>query len=355
MDLRPFLRYRVVVVVLVHAAIVTASWYGAWWLRLDTHLTDVEAAKGVDYLRVCNELFLAVVAARLFTFAYFDLFQGLWRYVSLTDLVNLVKATVAGSLLYVPAIVALTGFRDVPRSVLLIEPMLCLVLVGGVRFAIRTYREVFAPATRGGRRVLVVGAGDAGEMVLREMRTHRHLGYDPVGFADDDVAKWGTKIHGVPVLGEIADLRAHIESTGAEEVVVAIRSARGDQYSRVLAQWAACGVRIRRLPRTIAYIVRLTELRDVDVEDLLEREPVAIDVGALRNAMRGKVVLVTGAGGSIGSEAVRQLAPLEPALVVADSNNPANGCTEITLPKYPPTLRLSSACSNCLSRNIFKV
>src|SRR5687767_11935774 len=138
MDLKPLLRYRIAVVILVHAALVGLAWYGAWWLRLESSLYDVEAAKGVDYLAVCTQLFLPVLAARLLAFAYFDLFQGLWRYVSLTDLVNLAKATVVGSLLYLLAIVVLrAGLKDVPRQALFIEPILCIVLVGGVRFAIR--------------------------------------------------------------------------------------------------------------------------------------------------------------------------------------------------------------------------
>ena len=168
-------------------------------------------------------------------FAYFDLFQGLWRYVSLTDLINLGKATIAGSAVYLVAIVVLrSGMRDVPRSVLVIEPILCLVLVGGVRLAVRTWRELFAPASRGGKRVLIVGAGDAGEMLLREMKTHRHLAYSPVGFVDDDSRKHGTKIHGVQVLGGLADIKSIVQTTGAEEVIMAIRSAGGAEYARIL-------------------------------------------------------------------------------------------------------------------------
>lgn len=318
MDWKPLLKYRVAAVVFIHAALVTLAWFGAWYLRLESTLWTPDAVKGVDYLGVCTVVFWAVLVARMAAFFYFDLFQGLWRYVSLTDLVNLAKATVAGSVVYLLAIVALRpGLKDIPRSALVIEPILCVVLVGGVRMAVRTWREIFAPASRGGRRVLIVGAGDAGEMLLREMKAHRHLSYAPVGFVDDDNRKHGTKIHGVPVLGGIDDLKRIVETTGAEELIMAIPSARGAEYARILNECASTGVRLRRLPHNVADIVRLTELRDVAVEDLLDREQVQIDLDALRAAVTGKIVLVTGAGGSIGSEVVRQLAPLSPSLVIA--------------------------------------
>jgi len=317
MSAQAFLRYRIVAVILVHAGLATAAWIGAWFLRLDDALFDPTLAKGgVDFLTRCLALLPWVIAARLVAFGWFSLFQGLWRYVSVADLINLVKAVVLGSFLYLPVLV-ISGFTNVPRLVLAIEPLLCLLLVGGIRFAIRSYREVFLPARDGTHRVLIVGAGDAGEMVVREMRAHRHLGYNPVGFVDDDVRKQGTKIHNLPVLGRIDEVRGIVEQTGAEEILVAIPTATGSEYRRILDACDSTGVRLRRLPPRVADIVRLTELRDVAFEDLLDREPVAVDLEALRGAVTGKVVLVTGAGGSIGSEVVRQVVPLGPRQVVA--------------------------------------
>jgi FlaA1/EpsC-like NDP-sugar epimerase len=211
----------------------------------------------------------------------------------------------------------MTHFTNFPSSVLIIDPVLVLMFCGGVRLTVRVYREVFAPAARGGKRVLIVGAGDAGEMLLREMKAHRHLAYEAVGFIDDDARKRGTKILGVTVLGGLDDIKSVVEATGAEEVIMAIPSAGGAEYSRILEECASSGVRLRRLPRNVADIVRLTELRDVAVEDLLGRDSVKIDLDALKAAVQGRVVLVTGAGGSIGSEVVRQLAPLTPSLVIA--------------------------------------
>ncbi len=315
----------------IHAVLAAIAWYGAWYLRLDRHLFDHPK---VDYFGRCTELLVWVVAARLLAFAVFDLFQGLWRYVSLPDLVNLFKATALGSVLYIGAI-AVHGLagggwsglsemvlrvfepENVPRTAFLIEPLLCLVLVGGIRFAIRSYREVFVPQVRGGRRALIVGAGDAGVMLLREMRAHPHLGYDPVGFVDDDPRKLGTKIQGVPVLGRIDDVRDAVQGSAVEEIIVAVRSSSGAEYRRILDLCDSTGVRLRRLPRKVADIVRLTELRDVKFEDLMDRDPVEIDLDLISAAVTRKVVLITGAGGSIGSEIVRQLVPLNPRLIVA--------------------------------------
>jgi len=316
MNGRDLLRYRVVAVVAIQSVLVTVAWFGAWYLRLEADFLARAKAGGQDFIGRSLKLFPFILAIRLAALGWFGLFQGLWRYVSLPDLTSLGKAVLVGTGLYSVLLVA-TWFEDVPKSVPIIETLLVLVLLGGTRVAIRVWREAFAPAAQGGRRVLIVGAGDAGDLALRAMRTQKHLAYDPVGFLDDDPAKRSMKIQGVPVLGSSTDLRDVLRSTGAEEVVVAAPRAGGELYRRVLEQSAGTGARLRRLPTVQTDVVRLTGLRDVAFEDLLDREPVRIDLDALRKEVSGHTVLVTGAGGSIGSEVVRQLAPLSPELIVA--------------------------------------
>lgn len=351
---RSLLRFRLPLVVLVHAALAAAAWGGSWFLRLDTAWFQPGQVQGVDYLRKSLEVLPWVLAARLVALGWFGLFQGLWRYVSLTDLVNLTKATVLGTLLYAPIVVAL-GLKDFPRSIFLIEPMVCLTLLGGVRFGIRAWREAFAPQQGGARRVVIVGAGDAGEMLLREMRAHRHLGYEPAGFVDDDPVKAGRRIHGVPVLGRVEELAEVARRTSAEEVIVAAPTAEGDLFRRALEQTAGTGLRLRRLPSTASDIVRLTGIRDVDFEDLLDREPVHIDLDRLRAAVSGRTVLVTGAGGSIGSEVVRQLAPLGAALVVAlDRSENALFFLERELLVHHPLARVRVRVADCQDRGTMR-
>ncbi|MCU0724521.1 MAG: polysaccharide biosynthesis protein [Planctomycetes bacterium] len=183
-----------------------------------------------------------------------------------------------------------------------------------MRFGIRTFRETFLPMRRGRKRVVIVGAGDAGEMLLREMKRHQHLSYDAVGFVDDDPRKRNAKIHGVRVIGRIDELAAIVEREGVEDVIVSIPSASGREMERILEICRNIPIRLRHLPSE-GDIVRLTQIRDVELEDLLEREPVHLDVDSVREAHRGKRILVTGAGGSIGSEIVRQIAAFEPGQV----------------------------------------
>lgn len=347
MAARRLIRYRLLLVVAIHAALAAVAWGGAWYLRLDRQLWDLELAKGVDYWGRMLELLPWMIAARLLCFLYFELFQGLWRYVSIEDLVNLIRATLTGTLLFFP-VLAVSGFDDVPRLVLVIEPILCVTLVGGIRLAIRVFREVFQPATRGGRRAVIIGAGDAGEMLLREMQVHKHMGFEPVAFLDDDPGKWGRKIRGVPIVGGVDRVRTVVQNFGVEEIVVAMPSARGDQYTRILDQCLATGVRLRRLPSRSSDMVRLTRVRDVSLEDLLDRDPVRLESERLEAAFRGKSVLVTGAGGSIGSEVVRQLAEFAPErLVAVDRSENALFFLEREVAVRHPELKLVVRVGDC--------
>src|SRR5215471_18165264 len=124
MDWKPLLKYRVAVVIAIHVVLTAIAWYASWWLRIQNALWDRSLVGGVNYLRVCNQVFPVVLAARMAAFWYFDLYQGLWRYVSLTDLVNLLKATCAASVLLPFAVLAMTHFNNFPSSVLIIEPIL---------------------------------------------------------------------------------------------------------------------------------------------------------------------------------------------------------------------------------------
>ena len=249
---------------------------------------------------------------RFLTFLAFNLFKGMWRYVSISDLMIILRAVTLGSILITPiVIIGLYGSVEYPRSVFVLDWAFCVLLTGGVRFAIRAFRETFSPVRDGGRKVLIVGAGDAGEMLLREMRIHRHLAYRPVGFIDDDRLKRNREIHGVTVLGAVEDIPRIVEREGVDEIVVAVPSASGRQMERILEACRETSARLRRLPSE-QDIIRLTSIRDVDVVDLLSRPPVRLDEEKLRSELNGSRILVTGAGGSIGSEIVRQVAAFEP-------------------------------------------
>lgn len=300
-------RYRAILVAALHVGFSAAAFYLAFAFRLDRFDPWTET-----YGRFFFAALPILLAIRFAAFLKFDLFRGMWRYVSIPDLMNILVAVTLGTILFVPiAILWLARGEHYSLSVFVLDWAFCLLLLGGSRFAIRAFREAFVPMKQGRHRVVIVGAGDAGEMLLREMKAHQHLAYDPIGFVDDDPRKRGMKIHGVKVLAAIDSLGRIVEREAVDEVIVAIPSATATALQRILDICRDLSVRIRRVP-TEGDIVRLTQIRDVDLEDLLERAPVRLDEARLREQLKGARVLVTGAGGSIGSEVVRQVSRFEP-------------------------------------------
>ena len=258
------------------------------------------------------------------SFLAFGLARTSWREVTLDDLLRLLKsigAAVAMSFVVGLAWYAVAGF---PRTVPLIQGAVAVLLMGGARVAARMSHERQGERTAraGGdqRRVLVVGAGSAGASMVREMRRHPAAGLSPAGFIDDSPSKRGMTIAGVPVLGTIDSLREAIVEHDVDQVLIAMPSAPGRRTRKVVELARAAGVPCRILPGVteilLADDVRLTQVRDVQVEDLLRRTPIELDLHHGGNYVEGRTVLVTGAGGSIGSELVRQVARLDPARLV---------------------------------------
>lgn len=307
------LNHRRALVVLVHLALWSASFLMAFLLRFDFHIPDFY--RHITYLGWLGPLLLF----RAVSHAHFGLFHGIWRYTGSRDLENLAKATVAASVVLALCI-QFSGITGFPRSILVVESMLALLFAGGLRYSIRAFAQVASTIERADqRRVLIVGAGDSGEMLLREMLKTMRERYQAVGFVDDDSLKLGLQIHGVPVLGQIADVRQIIAQHAIEEVVIAIPSASGREMRRILDQCHVAGVGIRTLPSfedLIGGRVTFNQIREVAIEDLLGRDPVQLDNTAISGVIRGEVVLVTGAGGSIGSELCRQVSRFGPRQLV---------------------------------------
>jgi FlaA1/EpsC-like NDP-sugar epimerase len=315
------LPFRRALVIFVHIGLWSAALFGAFLLRFDFDVTPFYWTNFPTWL----EMFLAI---RMGVYLYFGLFHGLWRYSGTRDLIGLLKAATTSSALSVIA-VAMLGPRMFPRSIYVIEWLASIIFVGGLRFSIRTIREIAvqnAAPDEVRRRILIVGAGDAGEALLRELvRTHARR-YDPVGFVDDSPVKHGEHIHGVRVLGPISMVSKIVESTKVEEVVVAIPSVSGREMRRIVDLCAKSGAHIRTLPGTDRLIdgkVTVSQLQNVNIEDLLGRDPVVLDTDIVGAAIRGRTVMVTGAGGSIGSELCRQICRFKPArlLLVEQTEN----------------------------------
>jgi FlaA1/EpsC-like NDP-sugar epimerase len=269
------------------------------------------------YAALFRDTLAALLVARGATFIVFRLYEGLWRYTSVRDLVNILLSVGASSLVFLLFIEDAVGLSYYPRSILLIDALLLTGLAGGVRLIARAHRDLVAGT--GGRKVLIYGAGDAGEAVAREIRLRLSTDYDPVGFVDDDRAKVGARIHSIPVLGTREDLPAIMRRYRPDEVLVTIPRADASTYRAVVRALEPFEVPIKTLPHLREILdgqVSTSQIRDLSVEDLLRRAPVGLSRQPLLGLIEGKTILVTGAGGSIGAELCRQIAVLNPAGLV---------------------------------------
>jgi len=298
-------------------AVIAVAAFGAFALRFDL-LFPAYRPEFWPFLVAA----LVIKPAALYAFG---IYKRYWRYASLQDMVALLFTVSAASV--VLGVVMAVAFEQqyivgISRSVVMIDWLLTLLLTGGVRVAVRIIGEsrgarAGARAT-GARRALVAGAGDAGAMVVREMRRNPQLGMIPVGFLDDDAVKRGKRIHGVPVLGKIDALNDVVSVYRIDEVVVAMPTAPGSVVRDIAESCRAAGVASRTIPGVFEIIdgqVSMNRLRNIEISDLLRRAQVVGQTGALPY-LTGRCVLITGAGGSIGYELCRQVAKSEPSRIV---------------------------------------
>ena len=314
-------RYRLVITFALTTLIIVASLLLAYAVRFDLTIPPM-------YRGRIAELLPAVVVIKLSTFWFFGAFRGWWRYVSMPDLVQIVKANLLGSLIFVVYAVLVYRLNLIPRSVLVLDGIFCFLLVGGIRFATRAIREAYRPWRQPGstdktKRVLVVGAGDAGQMIAREIRQNTHLDINLVGFVDDDPAKRQALFQGLKVLGTQHDLEALVVAHNIDEVVIAIPSATGKEIRSIVNHCRNKKCQFKVLPGVGELIdgrVTVQQIRQVDLNDLLGREPIHLDCKDIQNYVSGKRVLVTGAGGSIGSEICRQVVRFNPSKLILFEN-----------------------------------
>jgi len=272
----------------------------------------------IDFLLVFG---LPILLLKLVFLYSFGLYRRLWRYASIGTLQALLRALSLSSL----AIVFLLYFIQtlaLPRSVFAIDWLLSIILLGGVRFFSRSLVELrlYATMPANTRQILVAGAGDAGEMMVREMLKNRSLGYMPVGFLDSDPVKQGMYIHGIRVLGTLDDLGKVAKNRRVDEVVIAMPSAPKEVKKKIALQCENIGIKCKTLPGVYQILggqVTLNLIRDVEVEDILGREPIEINLSEISTYLTGERILVTGAGGSIGSELCRQISQLHPSHLIA--------------------------------------
>ena len=258
-----------------------------------------------------------VAAIKLVFFYRFGLLRGWWRYTGMSDLLDLSQAATASSFVIYCASRLVASAHPYSRALIILDFALTVLITGGARFAVRAYTEAVGTVAAG-KRTLIVGASQAGRALALELKQNPELNYELVGFVDDDPSKRKVRINGIKVLGNIDDLSHIIGGYDVARVIIAIPSAEGKQVERVMTACRARNVEFRILPSITERIEgpQISKVRSVRVEDLLGREPVRLETDAIRNKLQGKTVLITGAGGSIGSELARQAASFEPRKLV---------------------------------------
>lgn len=298
---------------------IQLPYYGGFQIRLDSY----------------SYLLIALTVVRLSCLYYFGLYDRIWEYASINELISTIKAVTTGSM--ISALFMVFAFSK-PFYALLLEVnnwFINIVLIGGFRLFLRIRQQgwrVIPPSAKG-RRVLIVGAGDAGALVAKEFENHYHQAVNVVGFIDDDPNKQKLKLLGHDVLGTRVDIPRVVDKYKIEEIVIAMPSVSGKTIREIVAICQSTSAKIKILPGVFDLIdgnVTVSQIREVQVEDLLGREPVRVDLESMAGYIRNQVVLVTGAGGSIGSELCRQLMRLSPkALLLLDINE--NGVHDVML------------------------
>ncbi len=307
--MRPPLRNAIIV---AHDLVAAAlAWALAYWLRFNLDVPDA-------YFRGMLYSLLWVVPLHAAVFLSLGVHRGMWRYVSVKDLQRIVLAVMLAAAL-VGACVFMFQFGEVPRSILILQPLLLIMTMGGTRFAYRVWREhqIYGKVRMEGEPVLILGAGDAAMLLLRELK--RSQEWRVVGLLDDEGDKRGRVLDGVPVLGPLGDIATQIDRLQVRRVIIAMPSATAGVRRRAAEAATTAGTTVLTVPAIddlLSGRVAISHLRKVELEDLLGREEVRLDSEGLHRLLGGRVVLVTGAGGSIGSELARQIARFEPKLLV---------------------------------------
>ncbi len=316
------LRHRRSLVVTSQLGLVVVSYLLSFQLRFDFDLTTQNRWPLNTFLKTLPLL----LGLRALAFYYWDLYRGWWRYVGMDDLLDIIKAVIASSVIFI--VLVMFVFRaEYPRSVFLIDTFICVTFIGGIRFLLRAFREASRLRPRGARGVLIYGAQEMGVEILKEIRANPNLHMTVLGFIDDYPLKKGWKIHGLPVFGGQDELAHVLTGYGVDEIIIATPAMRAKALRSLVDRFRDSGVRFRIVPAMSDILggkVSVKHLRDVEVEDLLGRQEIKLDVEMIREAFSGQRVLITGAGGSIGSEIARQAAALFPARLILLERNENN-------------------------------
>ncbi len=302
---------RMVLLAVFDAVIVSISFLIANYLRFEGDIP-------YQYTKEIPFVLPLTIGIHFISLYFFKLYRKVWLYASVGELISIIKALVIGSVAFY-VVNVLVVHLDVPRSIYLISMMVSILLIGGSRFVWRLYNDNYMKKQPHQRRALIIGAGGSGSFVVKQLKHQRDAEFYPIGFIDDDPKKQRLEVLGVPVLGTRKEIAQVIRNYEIDDIVLAIPSAPKSEVAKIIDICKKTGARLRILPRVQDLIdgkISIQRIRDVDVEDLLGREPIKVDLEGIANYVEDKVVLVTGAGGSIGSELCRQVARFKPRQIL---------------------------------------
>jgi len=359
-------KYRRIVVTLIFLIQAVLANYLAFIIRFESILSPFSLKTFLAYLPI-------LLCIRFVFFIQGGLYKGLWRYASVSDLIKIIKSTTLGSIVFLLTVHYLIGDPNYPRLIVILDWLLFIIISGGNRLFIRVFKEyMFSESLR--KRILIIGAGDAGEMIVREMKNNPEYAYEPIGFIDDDVNKKGLTIHDVPILGPSSIIPETITKHRPEEILISVSTDTQKTIREIYEICKPFNIPIKKLPgisdlldgnisvasrlgqrlidaslvteaqieealalqkreggrlgaklvnlgyvaeeRLIAFLNKqygISQMKPISLEDFLQREPVNTDITAVRDFIKGKSVMVTGAGGSIGSELCRQIIKYNPS------------------------------------------
>lgn len=348
------LRFRRPLIVLAHLAVFAVSLLLSFLVASNMQIRTEWLVGQYPTLLV----FVFVIKTAIF--GLFKQYRGWWRYVGISDLTGIIRASLVSTMLifglwvaglYVSSVRrSIPNVFDVSQAVFVVDMFCTVLLLAGLRMAIRLYYEEFRTVESGRlKRFLIVGAGNTGESLLREIHRMTVAEYEMVGFIDDDPAKQGIRIHDVPVLGTVEQLAEICTEKNIEEVAIAMPSATAQQRRRVVQVCQGTKVRFRTVPSMTDIAsgkFRVSQIRDVDINDLLGREAIQLDTDSIEAFIKGKTILVTGAGGSIGSEMCRQICHFGPKLLllVEQAENPLFYIERELREKFPDITMTAVVC-----------
>ena len=304
------------ILISIDIALIVLSYLTAFVLRF-----EFEGA--LDYTSFIKTSLPMIIVVTIPVFIRMGMYKAVWRYASIDCFITTIKAVTISILISVVIIFFFQTYR-IPRSIFIIYWFILLAGVGSVRFSTRFYRYYFSHTQKKGSRVLIYGAGSAGQMIAKEMRYDRLLGYNPVCFVDDDPKKIGRNIHNLPIYAASDNLDEIIRRNNIEDVLVAIPSTSGRKVREIIESCKVSNVKFKTLPSLSDIVdgnVGVNQIRGVEIDDLLKRAPKDLDKRRIESFIADKSVLITGAGGSIGSELSRQVVRCSPSILMLADNN----------------------------------